>query len=80
MATDRKRRMRAAYRKGVTNSIKWIDTLVESLQEGLMTDAGLTEQDRRAMRDQIAALDEAKATITVNEIDPHPGASVACQR
>jgi NTP pyrophosphatase (non-canonical NTP hydrolase) len=38
-------------------------TLIESLQEGLMTDAGLSDADRVGMNHQIVALEEAAASI-----------------
>lgn len=44
-------------------AISIIETLIESLEEGLMTDAGLTEEDRTAMRHQIEALEVAKEQI-----------------
>jgi hypothetical protein len=48
-----------------------IDTLVESLQEGLMTDAGLTIEDRLAMRHQIEALEVAASGIRLSTPQPN---------
>ncbi|KFL28179.1 hypothetical protein JP74_02930 [Devosia sp. 17-2-E-8] len=44
-------------------AIDVIDTLVESLNEGLMTDAGLTKADISAMKHQVEALNIAKDEI-----------------
>jgi hypothetical protein len=66
----------ATFDKGVEKErarcIGVIETLLESLQEGLMTDAGLTEADREAMRHQIDALEVAAHSIRVSA--PHPNA------
>jgi len=40
-----------------------IDTLIESVREGLMTDSDLTAEDRVAMQHQIEALDVAANAI-----------------
>jgi len=57
-------------REGRT-AIGVIDTLLESLQEGLMTDANLTEEDRVAMQHQINALDTAKEEIeAISPLEP----------
>jgi hypothetical protein len=37
--------------------------LTESLQEGIMTDGGLTAADKRAMRHQVNAIDEVQRDI-----------------
>lgn len=48
---------RESERKAVRDHI---DTLSESLQEGLMTDAGLSRMDRAKMKAQLDALDVAR--------------------
>jgi len=48
---------------GVKAAQSVVDTLIESLEEGLMTDAGLAGDDRIAMRHQIGALGVASAEI-----------------
>lgn len=53
----------ALSRTGAVKAIGVIDTLIESLSEGLMTDAGLTKADRVAMEHQITALEIAKDGI-----------------
>lgn len=37
--------------------------LTESLQEGMMTDCGLTSDDKRAMRHQVDAIDQVEKDI-----------------
>jgi len=51
---------KAEERQGALNEI---DTLIESLNEGLMTDAGLTQADRDGMTHQVMALHVAADTI-----------------
>lgn len=53
----------SARADGVREGVGVVDTLIESLQEGLMTDADLTAGDRIAMRHQVVALDEAATAI-----------------
>lgn len=48
----------------VTDAIGVVDTLIESLAEGMMTDAGLTKADRVGMKHQITALEIAKDGIS----------------
>lgn len=56
-----------SYNEGVEDAAKasrnMIDTLEESLQEGLMTDAGLTADDRMKMKAQLDALDVIKVDV-----------------
>ena len=47
----------------IEEAVGQIDNLRESLMEGLMTDAGLTKADRRAMNHQIEALEVAADDI-----------------
>lgn len=54
-------------RTGAVKAIGVIDTLIESLSEGLMTDAGLPKADRVAMEHQITALEIAKDGIAALE-------------
>lgn len=64
----------------VTDAIGVIDTLIESLSEGLMTDAGLTKADRSGMKYQITALELAKdiiSTLTTEPAAPQEAAPVA---
>ena len=53
----------AAVRAERKRILSHIDCLIESLQEGLMTDAGLSKLDRQKMRAQIDALEVAAAAI-----------------
>ena len=62
----------------------WIDAadaLIESLQEGIMTDAGIKQSDREKMRAQIDALDALKqeraAMLSASPPPPEPLASPA---
>lgn len=57
----------AAVRAERERLLSHIDGLIETLQEGLMTDAGLSKLDRQKMRAQIDALDVAAAAIRGGE-------------
>ena len=57
----------AAVRAERKRILSHIDCLIESLQEGLMTDAGLSKLDRQKMRAQIDALEVAAAAIREGE-------------
>lgn len=57
----------AAVRAERERLLSHIDGLIETLQEGLMTDAGLSKLDRQKMRAQIDALDVAAAAIREGE-------------
>jgi len=51
------------FDEGLRYAMAMIDTDIESLQEGLMTDAGLSRADKVAMNAQIEALEVTKNTI-----------------
>lgn len=55
-AAIRAQARREALEEAARRTVDEADTLIESLREGIMTDAGLTLDDRRQMRDQIDAL------------------------
>lgn len=75
------RNAEAISRTGAVKATGVIDTLIESLSEGLMTDAGLSKADRDAMRHQISALETAKAEISALEpTAPEGQQPVAWQR
>lgn len=57
----------AAVRAERERILSHIDGLLETLQEGLMTDAGLSKLDRQKMRAQIDALDVVAAAIREGE-------------
>lgn len=51
---------RAVLERAARRTVDEADTLIESLREGVMTDAGLTEADRFQMRAQVDVLDVFK--------------------
>lgn len=51
-----------------------VETLIESVNEGLMTDAGLTDADVVAMKHQVEALDVAVEAIRTPHPSPTSGA------